>query len=184
MSVESLWKKYFPFSKLVLLLVALVACGLYMYRHYNLVVGEPRIKQVVMHNVAVIVKQDRLESELIKENNQWVVLPCYTPYCGLMKEGKYILSEIKYIIFHDQKPLSKSSSKNIYYLSHICINKKSCFDNNVTNLLNKKKTQLINDARFGAFYWIVVIILIIVVPYGDELKSKIKKAIERKYGIR
>ena len=139
----SLWKEYFSWPKLVYLLAALVPCGLYMLLHYNLIFyGSPIIKQVIVNKIAVEVKLDSIESEVIKENSKKVSFQCYVPYCGLAKEGKYILSEIKYIIFHDQAPLSKGmSSKNIYYLSYLCISKKTCFDNNITNILNKKKTN-------------------------------------------
>ena len=156
----SLWKKYFSWPKLVFLLFILIPVWMQISVHYNLLIGEPLVKQITMNNMAVTVKPDRIESEAIKENNKIIMLQCYSPYCGLMKEGKYILSEVKYIILYDQKPLSRLSTKNIYYLSYICVNKKICFDNNTTNILNKKKTQLINDARFGAFFWIIGIILI------------------------
>ena len=182
----SLWKEYFSWPKLVFLLAVLVPCSLYMALHYNLIFyGAPIIKQIVVHKVAAEVKLERIESEVIKEKNKTVSLQCYIPYCGLTKEGKYILSEIKYIIFHDQVPLSRGmSSKDIYYLSHICLNKKNCFDNNITNILNKKKSELIGKARFGAFFWLVSIILIIVIPYGNEIKNEAKIEIERRYGIR
>ncbi len=181
----SLWKECFSWSKLMMILVVLAILGIEMYLNYNLIIfGEPRIKQIAMHNIAVTVKSDRIESQLIKEDNQLVALQCYAPYCGLIKEGKYILSEVKYIILHDPEPFSKVPSRNIYYLSHICTNKKTCLDNNITNILDKKKTQLVNKARFGTFFWIFNIILIIVIPYGKEIKSETKKEIERKYGIK
>lgn len=180
MSISSYLKERFSRPRLMILLGMIVILIADASIHYNQLFRhkQPIIKHFTRQHIEATVKSDR-----ISFNGQESSFKCYHPYCGLNKEGKYILSEIKLAMIVEQ---NQTTDTPIYYLMSICLNKHTCFDNAELNKINEKYAKIPIETQIRIGVWVLVIISIIISPYGfyERRKSEVIKEIERKYKIK
>lgn len=184
----SFLKDHFPFSKIVIIgaMISPFILGLFNYEDVLFTDKSP-IERIVNKNIKVNVGENFIVMEINEDKQRKnIKLNCTQNNCGLKDTGEYFLSSLEYAKVKNYSAFFQRHQNKIryyYYLISICFNKK-CTENLQDNFLNKEHEKILSQRNAYVTFFILLVIGLMSLPIGREIKSVAAEEIRRKYGVK